>query len=83
MTNSRALTGFATRRLSRRLSRAMPWIGGAIALLTLAGAIRRKGFLGGTAHTVLDFMPFVGPVKNALEYQRGRDFIRDRQRLGA
>jgi hypothetical protein len=78
MTNSSALSSYATRRLSRRLSRAMPWIGGAIALLTLYGAIRRKGIIGGTAHTVLDFIPFVGPVKNAIEWQRGRDFIRDR-----
>jgi hypothetical protein len=60
----------------------MPWIGGAIALLTLFGAIRRKGVLGGTANTVLDFLPFVGPVKNAVEFHRGRDFIRDR-RVGA
>jgi hypothetical protein len=79
MTTSTALRGFATRGLTRRFSRTIPWIGGAIALLTLYGAIRRKGVIGGTAHTVLDFIPFVGPVKNAIEYQRGRDFIRDRQ----
>ena len=28
--------------------------------------------------TALDFIPFVGGVKNAAEVVRGRDFIRDR-----
>ena len=80
--SSPALSRYATTRLSRRLSRSMPWIGGAIALATLFGAIRRKGVVGGTANTVLDFIPFVGTVKNALEYHRGRDFIRDRPVAG-
>ncbi len=78
MTTSRTLTQFATRRVARRLSRTLPWVGSAIVLLTLGAAIRRKGMLGGTVHTVLDFLPFVGPVKNVMEMRRGRDFIRDR-----
>lgn len=78
MAASQQLTRFATRRLARRLSRSLPWVGGAIALLTLGAAIRRKGMIGGTAHTVLDFIPFVGAVKNVIEMGRGRDFIRDR-----
>ena len=78
MTASRTLANFATRKVARRLSRSVPWVGSAIALLTLGAAIRRKGILGGTAHTVLDFMPFVGPVKNVMEMRRGCDFIPDR-----
>jgi len=56
----------------------MPWIGGALALLTLGGAIRRKGVLGGSLDTVLDFIPFVGAAKNIAEARRGRDFIREK-----
>jgi hypothetical protein len=58
--------------------RLMPWIGGAIALITLGGAIRRKGWIGGTAHTALDFIPFVGAAKSLAEARRGRDFFPDR-----
>ena len=65
--------------MQKRLMRSMPWIGGAIALLTLGGAIRRKGFIGGTAHTALDFIPFVGTAKNLVEARRGRDFFPDRK----
>jgi hypothetical protein len=57
----------------------MPWIGGLVALVTIGGAIRRKGFLGGTIDTALDFIPFVGGAKNMAEAARGRDFIRDRR----
>ena len=78
MTASRVITKYASRRLARKLTRSVPWIGSAIALLTLGGAIRRKGMVGGTVHTMLDFIPFVGPVKNVLEIRRGRDFICDR-----
>ena len=36
--------------------------------------------LGSLADTALDFIPFVGGVKNAAEAVRGRDFIPDRSR---
>ena len=68
---------YAGARLARRLSRSMPLFGGAIALLTLGTAIRRKGILGGSLDTALDFIPFVGAAKNLAETARGRDFIRD------
>jgi hypothetical protein len=61
------------------MTRALPWLGGLIALATLGSAIRRKGFVGGTADTALDFIPFVGGAKNIAETVRGRDFIRDRR----
>ena len=75
------LSRYVGRRLTRRLTRAIPWIGGAIALITLARAIRRKGFLGGTVHTALDFIPFVGGAKTLAEVARGRDFIPDLPRI--
>ena len=64
--------------MTRRITRAVPWVGGAIALLTLGSAIRRKGFFGGSVDTALDVIPFVGGAKNLAEAARGRDFFPDR-----
>jgi hypothetical protein len=79
MAKTQQLTRVAARRLTRRLSRSIPWVGSAVALLTLGAAIRRKGMIGGAADTALDFVPFVGAAKNLLEVRRGRDFIPERQ----
>jgi hypothetical protein len=65
-------------RLSRRLARSVPWIGAAVALATIAGTVRRKGWLGGAAESALNATPFLGALKNAAEVVRGRDFIPDR-----
>ena len=73
------LSQYATRRATKRLYRAMPWIGGIIAVATLGAAIRRKGLVGGTVNTVLDFIPYIGGAKNLAEVARGRDFIRDKR----
>jgi hypothetical protein len=75
---SRQIVQYGQRRLTRRVLRAAPWVGGVIALATLGAAVRRKGALGGVIDTALDFIPFVGGMKNAAEVVRGRDFIRDR-----
>ena len=77
---SRQLTQFAGRRVTRKLTRAVPWIGAVVALVTVGGAIRRKGWFGGALDTALDFTPFVGTIKNMAEVGRGRDFIRDKPR---
>ena len=53
-------------RLSRRMSRSVPWIGGAIALATVVSTMRRKGFFGGAMDTGLNAIPFVGAAKNAV-----------------
>jgi hypothetical protein len=45
----------------------VPLIGSLIALVTLGRTMRRKGFLGGSLDTVLDFIPFVGTAKNMAE----------------
>lgn len=73
---------YAQRRLTRKLSRSMPWIGALLALATLGATIRRKGLFKGTLDTALDFTPVVGGVKNLAEAVRGRDFIRDRRVSG-
>ena len=72
------LSRYAGRKMTRRLARAVPWVGAAVALVALGSAIRRKGFVGGTVHTALDSIPFVGGAKNLVEFARGRDFIPDR-----
>jgi hypothetical protein len=75
---TRQLRQFATRRATKKLTRAVPYLGAIVAILTLGSAIRRKGWLGGALDTALDFTPVVGTVKNMCEVGRGRDFIRDR-----
>ena len=73
---------YAGRRLTRRLTRSIPWLGGLLALATVGAAIRQKGWLGGSADTALDMIPFVGGAKNLAEAVRGRDFIRDKRIVG-
>jgi hypothetical protein len=70
---------YGQRRIARKMLRAMPWLGGIVAIATVGAAIRRKGFIGGTVDTALDFIPYVSGMKNAAEVVRGRDFIRDRR----
>jgi hypothetical protein len=76
----RQLRQYASRRVTRKLTRAVPWVGAVVALMTIGGAIRRKGWVGGTVDTALDFTPVVGTLKNMAEVGRGRDFIKDRTR---
>jgi hypothetical protein len=78
---SRQIQQYATRRVTRKLTRAIPWFGAVVALVTLGAAIRRKGLFGGAADTTLDFTPVVGTLKNLAEIARGRDFIRDKAKL--
>lgn len=73
------LSRYARKRMIRRVTRAVPWVGGALALATLGGAIRRKGWLGGTVDTALDFVPFIGTAKHIVEARRGRDFFPDKR----
>lgn len=70
---------YGQRRIARKMLRAMPWLGGIVAIATVGAAIRRKGFIRGTVDTALDFIPYVSGLKNAAEVVRGRDFIRDRR----
>lgn len=70
---------YAQRRITRKLLRAIPFLGAVVALATLGAAIRRKGLVGGSVDTALDFIPGVSGMKNAAEIVRGRDFIADRR----
>ena len=78
MAYTKPLTHYAGKKLARRLTRSIPWIGGVIALAMLGSAIRRKGWIRGILHSGLDAIPYVGGVKNVAEAIRGRDFFSDR-----
>jgi hypothetical protein len=69
---------YGQRRITRKLIRSFPILGAVAAVATAAAVARRKGLARGVVDTTLDFIPFVGFVKNALEVARGRDFIPDR-----
>jgi hypothetical protein len=78
MALAKQISQYARGRLTRRLSRSMPWIGAFVAISAVGSAIRRKGLFGGALDTALDVTPVVGAVKNAIEAIRGRDFIKDK-----
>ena len=82
MATKNTLQSYAGRKLARRLTRSIPYIGAAIALVTLGSAIRQKGLVRGAIHSALDAIPFVGGAKNLAEAARGRDFLRDRVSTG-
>ena len=78
MTVARQFRQYARLKMTRRLLRAMPWLGAVAAIATLGAAIRRKGWIGGALDTALDSIPYVGGVKNVVEARRRRDVIRDK-----
>jgi hypothetical protein len=60
------------------MSRSLPVIGAAIAVVTIASAMRRKGVISGALDSMLNAVPFIGAAKNVVEVARGRDFFPDR-----
>jgi hypothetical protein len=80
MASTRPIRNYAGKKLAKRLTRSIPYIGAVVAVVTLGTAIRRKGFLRGVMHSALDAIPFVGGAKNVAEVVRGRDFFPDRVR---
>ena len=78
MTMTNRIARYGGMRLSKRMRRAAPIVGTAIALATAYSAIRRKGLVSGSIDTGLNATPFVGALKNVIEVMRGRDFFPDR-----
>jgi hypothetical protein len=78
MTLTNTAVRYGKKRLVRKMVRAIPYLGGVVAIVMLGSAIRRKGILRGTAHTALDAVPYLGGMKNLAEAARGRDFFPDR-----
>jgi hypothetical protein len=66
---------------TRRLAKALPWIGAAIAVLTVVESMKRKGVVRGSVDSALNALPVVGTMKNVAETVRGRDFLADRRAL--
>jgi hypothetical protein len=62
----------------REQIRAVPYLGGLVALSMLWSSIRRKGTLSGTVDTAIDMIPWIGGAKIAAETIRGRDFFPDK-----
>jgi hypothetical protein len=73
------IVGWGGSWLSSRAARSIPWVGAAVALLTVAETVRRKGVFGGALDTGLNAVPYLGAAKNVVETVRGRDFIADRR----
>jgi hypothetical protein len=70
---------YGQRRVMRRVTRTLPWIGTALAILAIGSTIRRKGFVRGSMDTALNAVPVVGGIKNLAETICGKDFFRDRE----
>ena len=79
MSRTNQLTRYAGRRIARRMTRSIPYIGAFIAIATIGSAISRKGWVRGVINSGLDAIPFVGGAKNLAEAARGRDFLRDKR----
>ena len=82
MTIAHRIASWGGARLSRRVSKSLPWVGAVIAVATVASTLRRKGVISGTLNTGLNAVPFVGAAKNIIEVVRGRDFFPDRYGQG-
>jgi hypothetical protein len=78
MAISQKVIRYAQRRIMRKMIRAVPYLGGVVAVATIGSAMRRKGAVRGLVDTALDMTPFVGAAKNGMEVIRGRDFFPDR-----
>ena len=67
---------------AKRIAKAVPYLGTAMAIGMVGYNIRQKGVVRGVLNSALDAIPFVGTGKNVLEYFTG-DLLPDRpQRQG-
>ena len=73
MTMTNRLASWAGARLSQRVSRSLPWIGAAVAVVTVASTMRRKGVISGVLDTGPNAMPFIGSEERHRGGS-GRDF---------
>ena len=71
----------AGRKILRRVTRGIPFVGTAVALAFLAETVRRKGMTQGVLDTALDAVPFLGTLKFGVELVTG-EWFPDRPELG-
>lgn len=67
----------AGRKILRRATKGIPFVGAAVALGLLAHTIRRKGTVNGVLDSALDAVPFLGLLKFGVELVTG-DWFPDR-----
>jgi hypothetical protein len=65
-------------QLAKRVARSVPFGGAAVALFLVGTDIKNKGVARGLVNSGIDAIPFVGLAKNAVEFVRGKDFIKDK-----
>jgi hypothetical protein len=71
------VTKSAGRKILRRATKGIPFIGAAVAVGLLAHTIRKKGTVNGVLDSALDAVPFVGLFKFGVELFTG-DWFPDR-----
>jgi hypothetical protein len=64
-------------QVAKRIAKAIPFGGTAVAIVLVGTDIRAKGFVKGMLNSGIDAIPVVGLAKNAVELVRG-DFIADK-----
>ena len=79
MTITNSAVRYGKKRLVRKMMRAVPYLGGVVAIVTLGSAVRRKGVMRGSLHSALDAIPYVGGMKNVVEALWGRDVFPDKR----
>lgn len=65
-------------QIAKRAARSLPFGGAAVVLFLVGSDIKNKGVARGLLNSGIDAIPFVGLAKNAAEFVRGDDFIRDK-----
>ena len=68
-------------QVAKRVAKAVPFGGTAVAVLLVGSDIRKKGVVNGLVNSGIDAIPFVGLAKNAVELVSG-DFIPDKKKKG-
>lgn len=68
-------------QVAKRVAKAVPFGGTAVAIVLVGSDIRNKGVVKGLVNSGIDAIPFVGLAKNAVELVRG-DFIPDKKVKG-
>jgi hypothetical protein len=66
-------------QVAKRVAKAVPFGGTAVAVGLVGSDVRNKGVVRGLVNSSIDAIPFVGLAKNAVELVRG-DFIADKPR---
>ena len=71
LAGARSLAG---RKILRRVTKGIPFVGAAVALGFLAHTVRRKGVVNGLLDTALDVVPCLGAMKFGAELVTGEWF---------